>query len=185
MITSVAGLPSDYTGVCNIIINDRDWDIVARSVIMLLVALQYEPHVAAEMILHLWYSPRITHDMFAKLQTGIAPLIEAVRTKMAQKAGTSAQSVVWTFGRCTINLAITNKHWDELPVHLKGCQGMTAEEAHIARRSVTFEKTREDFVESVLYSHPPGWRAPVMKMREDGMLLPFGASREAFEAPNP
>lgn len=53
MVKSLIELPATYTGHCEIDINDRDLDIVARNAILLLVALKFSPKEATPMMLHI------------------------------------------------------------------------------------------------------------------------------------
>ena len=61
VVQSVPNIPTSYTGHCEIIINDRDLDIVARNAILLLIALHFGPKEAA---LYIWYSALVPANMF-------------------------------------------------------------------------------------------------------------------------
>ena len=45
------------------VLNDRYVNFVARNIVMLLIAAQLPPAEAAEVILHVWYSARLTRGM--------------------------------------------------------------------------------------------------------------------------
>ena len=45
------------------VLNDRYVKVVARNIVMLLIAAQLPPAEAAEVILHVWYSARLTRGM--------------------------------------------------------------------------------------------------------------------------
>ena len=55
VMKSINGLPDTYAGICTCVINDKDQAVVARNVVMLLVALLLPPVQAADLILHVWY----------------------------------------------------------------------------------------------------------------------------------
>lgn len=72
---SVVGLPLSYSGQCNVVINNRDFDVVARNAILLLTSLNFSPSQAAPMMLHIWYSAFIPENMIRSLQDTVLPLI--------------------------------------------------------------------------------------------------------------
>jgi hypothetical protein len=51
---TVIELPQEYTGQCAFTVNDLDFDIVARNVIMLMVALYIETEEAVPAMIHFW-----------------------------------------------------------------------------------------------------------------------------------
>jgi hypothetical protein len=55
VIKSIVGLPDGYTGELKAVLNDKDFLIVARNAIMLLIALHLDRETAVPMIIHLWY----------------------------------------------------------------------------------------------------------------------------------
>jgi hypothetical protein len=185
VLLSIANLPTTFTGHCQIIINDKDWEVVARNAIMLMVALQCEPDIAANAILHLWYSSLVTADTIEILKIHVQPLIDDVLGKITDKPSGSTQSKTWSFGTRKLNLAITKQHWDDLPNFITGCAGMTANEVRIARQAVCLHPRRKDFVDRALHNLLAGWRVPVAKFRGDGILLPFGTSTAEYTLPNP
>ncbi|ODM16214.1 hypothetical protein SI65_08213 [Aspergillus cristatus] len=57
IVKTVARLPRSYSHSLEITINDRDFEIVARNIILLLIALVVEKvDEAVDCIIHLWYS---------------------------------------------------------------------------------------------------------------------------------
>ena len=54
VVQSVSNILTSYTGYCEIIINDRNLDIVTRNAALLLIALHFGPKEAAPMMLHIW-----------------------------------------------------------------------------------------------------------------------------------
>lgn len=65
---SIAGLPPSYSGNWEVVINDRDFDIVARNAILLLTALHFEGTEAAPIMLHIRYSALVPEQMARYLQ---------------------------------------------------------------------------------------------------------------------
>ncbi|XHG09041.1 hypothetical protein AWENTII_012120 [Aspergillus wentii] len=52
-------------------------------------------------------------------------------------------------------------------------------------QEVTLASSRTDFRDRLMYRLPPSWRLAKLRFRKDGVLLPFGDSREDFTVPNP
>lgn len=115
---SLSGLPKLYGGECGVVVNDRDFDIVARNAILLLTALHFEPGEATHMMLHIWYSALIPERVLRSLQDQILPLIHDVCAKIREKPMKSLQSKTWTYGARSLRLVLQRAMWDRLPSYL-------------------------------------------------------------------
>lgn len=62
-MSTVNGLPDTYGGTMTCVLNDKYINVVARNIVMLLIAAQLPPAEAAEVILHVWYSARLIRGM--------------------------------------------------------------------------------------------------------------------------
>ena len=111
VVKTVASLPDTYTGEVLLAINDLDLDIVARNLIMLLIALKVEDsEQAVQSIIHIWYSASI-RPADAQILTGvICPMIEEVCDKIADRAAGSLQAKTWTVGKSAFRLEIGRAH---------------------------------------------------------------------------
>jgi Domain of unknown function (DUF4470) len=185
IVKTVAGLPKAYMGQCDIVVNDSDLDIVARNLILLLVALHFTPDKATTMMLHIWYSALIPKQIFCCLQDDILPLIWKVCVKIQGKPATSLQSKKWKFGTRSLRLVLQKQQWDLLLSYFQVPDGLSTARAQEIRLSTTLAQERKDYLERMLYNKPPAWRVCTMKFRKDGILLPFGFSRRNFDTPNP
>ncbi|OCL12153.1 hypothetical protein AOQ84DRAFT_420874 [Glonium stellatum] len=184
-VKSVLGLPGTYTANCNITINDREFDIVARNAILLLAAMHFVPETAVPMIIHLWYSALIPSRLLQLLQDNVSPLIEDVCSKIKSKPLSSLQAKTWTFGSSSLRLVLRKEQWSHLLRIFEVPDGITAALAQQTRKAVMLAPERADYVDRALFTQPPGWRMCTAKFREDGILLPFGSSRGEFDTPNP
>lgn len=178
-------MPTSYTGKCEIIINDRDFDIVARNSILLLTALCFDPEEAAPIMLHIWYSALIPEQMFRSLQDNISPLIQEVCTKIQGKLAESLQSKTWRYGSRSLRLILQKEKWGHLLSYFQVPDGLSMAQAQDVRISTTLAPERKDYLDRALYTQPPAWRVCTMKFRKDGILLPFGLPRSEFNTPNP
>ncbi|CZR65732.1 uncharacterized protein PAC_15632 [Phialocephala subalpina] len=167
----------------DIVINDIDIDIVARNAILLLVAMNFPAEEAASMMLHLWYSALVPQGLVDRLQKKIMPLVQDVCTKIREKPSTSLQSKTWRCGPTSLRLVLQKQEWDKVLLYFQVPDTLSADQAQKIRVSTTL--ARMDHVDRALFSQQPGWRVGMMKFREDGILLPFGASRHSFKQPNP
>lgn len=166
--------------------NDRDSDVVGRNAIMLLLALtEDDPTVAAENIIHLWYSAFITQSLQDDLKGKIHELVQSICTKIEGKSPDTVLGKTWTFGSRSLRLVLTKKQWFDILSSLEPPPGLTIERAREIRRNVTLADQRLDFRERRYFGQSPSLRASGQKFREDGVLLPFGTPRAAFIIPNP
>ena len=185
MVKSLTGLSENYTGHCEVVLNDRDSDITARNVVLLLVALHFSPEVATPIMLHIWYSALVSADMLHALQNSVLPLIQEVCKKIQAKPAQSLLAKTWTFGSRSLRLILTKEEWDRLPLYFEIPDGLSMAQAQAIRVSTTLAPERKDYLERALLSQPPAWRACTVKFRKDGILLPFGSARKELDTPNP
>jgi hypothetical protein len=184
-VKSLSGLPELYGGECGIVVNDGDFDIVARNAILLLTALHFEPSEATHMMLHIWYSALIPERVFRSLQDQILPSIHDVCAKIRGRPLTSLQSKTWTYGTRSLRLVLQRAMWDRLPSYLMVPDDLSMVQAREVMVSTTLAPERKNYLERALYTRPLPWRVCNTKFRKDGVLLPFGSSRRDFDTPNP
>lgn len=182
---TVAELTALFSGKCDVVINDRDIDIVARNALFLLIALQFESEIAVPFMIHLWYSALIPEEMFRSLQESILPLLEDVCSKIRDKPPNSLQSKIWKYGARSLRLVLQKQQWDFLPSYLRLPSELSTEQAQGVRTSTMLAPTRRDYVNRALYTCPPMHRVGMMKFRKEGVMLPFGSPSAEFNTPNP
>lgn len=186
VIKTVIGLPSTYDHLIDITINDRDFDIVARNIILLLIALTVEQvDEAVDCILHLWYSALVRESHIDILQRRIRPLIEEVCEKMKDKTSEGLFGKTWTFKQCSLRVVLEKSSWGRLLSFVNKPVGLSAEQAHKLRTTTTLAESRIDYRDRHMYCLSPLQRIAFNKFRQDGLLLPFGHPRHEFCEPNP
>jgi hypothetical protein len=149
------------------------------------VAFNFEPDVAATIMLHIWYSALIPAQTLNLLHAKVLPLIQEVCAKVQDKSPDSLQSKTWTNGTRSLRVVLQKRLWARLPAYLQVPDGLSANQAQSIMRSTTLAPERTDYLERALYSRPPSSRVCTVKFREDGLLLPFGSHRDEFDTPNP
>lgn len=180
----------------SVAINDREFDVVARNNILLLLALATQVNTeaketttsldTAEALLHLWYSASIPSGVLSWLEDTAKPLIVDVCKRIANKPPDSILGKTWTFsaGR-TLRLVLKQKDWLRLGDFLE-LGDMTTEGAARIRAAVTLADERADYRDRWYFKDAsPFMRIAKQRFQEDGLLLPFGHPRVEFDRPNP
>ena len=182
MVITINSLPSTYQKSCTSVLNDRDGVVVARNVIMLLLALHLSPEEASEAMLHVWYSARLTPKVGEALQEKIKPMVADVVKKIQSKDNMTILSKTWTSGRASISVRLLKSQWMYLLKMLEAT--ITLENAEERRKYVILNKGRLDVRERVWYNLTPGMRLCAYRFRESGVLLPFGHCLDEYTVPN-
>ncbi|RYP29502.1 hypothetical protein DL767_006692 [Monosporascus sp. MG133] len=186
VVATVASIPREYSRKVNIVLNDRDSDVVARNTVMLLVMLtQEDPMLAAETVLHIWYSAFVTQSVIDVINGKPRQLVQAVCTKIEGREPDVVLAKTWTFGERSLPLVLTKDQWISLLSHFDLPTGLTYEMAKQNRVGITLAPERVDFRERGYFAQKPSSRIVNMRFREEGILLPFGRRRDAFIHPNP
>ncbi|EXK76747.1 hypothetical protein FOQG_18522 [Fusarium oxysporum f. sp. raphani 54005] len=186
LVKTMAQLPASYNQPINITMNDRDLDIVARNTIMLFVALTAESQdETIDCMTHIWYSALIRKLDLDILNQRVRPLIEKVCDKIRDKPANSVLGKTWTFGQRSLRLVLEKSSWDRLLSFIEIPGGLTAEKANEIRTAVTLAESRVDYRDRFFLFLPSSHRVARYRFRQDGLLLPFGASRNEFQQPNP
>jgi len=168
-----------------VVVNDKDFDIVARNVILLLTAFHFNPEEAAPVMLHIWYSAFIPSQMLRLLREKLLPLVQDVCTKIKAKPAESLQVKTWIYDTRSLRLVLMRKQWDNLLTYFEVPKNLSVGQAHAVRAATMLAPGRRDYLDRALCNQPPSWRVCAMKFRNDGMLLPFGSSHTEFDTPNP
>lgn len=181
----------------DVTMNDLEFDVVARNTILLLLALTIQdsttaeastsPLSNAEALIHVWYSASFPSYVLSQLQDRVKPLITEVCSKITHKSPSTTLGKTWKFsdGR-TLRLVLKQKDWLRLTDFLDVPQDLSVEDAAAIRRTVTLAPERLDYRDRWYFKDAsPFIRIAKQKFQEDGILIPFGHPRRAFDTPNP
>ncbi|KAF4311294.1 hypothetical protein GTA08_BOTSDO13075 [Botryosphaeria dothidea] len=190
VVKTIAGITSTSAPISlqdiTAVINDRDFDIVARNAILLLTALHVVPApAAAAAMIHTWYSALLPPSVLKSLHSTVLPLIRTVCAKIASKPPDQLLGKTFTHGRGSVRLVLTRRCWEALQAYLEVPSGLTAAEAKRVRGATVAAPARRDYVDRALFCQPPAWRAATIRFRSEGVLMPFGAATGTFDVPNP
>jgi hypothetical protein len=167
-------------------INDFDLDVVARNLILLLVALSVEDDKeAVECMIHVWYSAFLRASDMAILRDRIRPMIEDVCGKIQDKPSDAFLGKTWKLAQHSCRIELNKESWGKLLLYLDNIQSLSAEQATQIRSAVTLAPERIDYRDRHMLFLTPTQRICKQRFREEGILLPFGASRLGFDVPNP
>lgn len=192
MVKTIIHLPGDFAHGVQITVNDREFEVVARNVILLLYALtsldegQHFEAIAEDLI-HIWYSAFLPAKLVASIQSKVGGLISLVCTEMNNKAAAIVHPEIWTFGPGRkVRLRIQRQRWLQLLQVVQAPKQMSFDEAIKIRSATVLAPERQDYRDRWYYKDAtPSMRLAKQRYREDGLLLPFGHSRDEFDTPNP
>jgi hypothetical protein len=186
VIKTIASIPEGYCKPITMTINDRDFDIVARNVIILLATLVAQDiNLAVDCMIHIWYSVLVPKSVTDFLKTSIYPLIETICKKIENKKPESVLGKTWTFGSRSLRLVLPKEKWTSLLSYFEVPDGLSPGKARDVRAAIAMAEERRDYRERNMILQPPAHRICVIRYREDGILLPFGNCRDQFDIPNP
>ncbi|UKZ75167.1 hypothetical protein TrVFT333_002843 [Trichoderma virens FT-333] len=186
VVKTIAQMPGSYNKPMDVVINDSHFDVVARNAIILLIALVADNiDEAADCMIHVWYSALIRKSDLDMLQQKVLPLVESICEKIKDKNSSSLLGKTWRFGQRSLRLVLPKASWDRLLAFLNIPKGLTAEQASRVRMAITLDESKKDNLDLHLIFQTPSRRIAKHRFRQDGLLLPFGASRHEFQEPNP
>jgi hypothetical protein len=186
VVKTFADLPRTYNGTLSITMNDHDPHIVARNIIICVLAASVENAAeASESIIHIWYSAFIRQADLDLLTTHVLPLVQEVCSKIKEKSSASLHSKKWKIKNCSLRLVMSKMAWELLLSCLTVRPGLTLQQAQALRLAVTNGHDHRDDRDRVAVRQSPAHRVSKQKHNEDGLILPFGHSTQAFVIPNP
>ncbi|OBT66458.1 hypothetical protein VE03_03695 [Pseudogymnoascus sp. 23342-1-I1] len=200
VVKTIANIPDAMTQQFRVTMNDREFEVVARNAILLLLALTSQdstnhseageantPSDIAEALIHVWYSASIPSSVLSLLQSRVKPLIVELCSRIADRPENAVLAKTWKFSTGqTLRLVLKKTDWLRLQEFCDVPDGMTPEDATRIRTAVTLAPERADYRDRWYYKDAcPSMRIAKQRFREDGLLLPFGHPRTAFNVPNP
>lgn len=183
VVQSVIDLPGSYTGKVSLYINDKDFAVVARNIIITLIAYKVpDEAIAVECILHIWYSAFLTPEAASAMRL-LSPLFAGVLDRLKVQGPEDLLSTEWTLGSSTCEVVLRKRQWQVMPLFTSITS--PTEDLRKARTDTTLAPTLLDDRHRRMFVLRPTDRVCWDRFRQDGILLPFGHSREEFEIVNP
>ncbi|KAK1811660.1 hypothetical protein LTR12_013961 [Friedmanniomyces endolithicus] len=130
VLETVRCLPQTYGKTVSVHINDKDFDIVARNLIITLAAfVAPDDAQAVDCMLHIWYSAMITRAHADFLRAKLRPLISDVVFKIERKAPDAVLGKTWIFSAGTCRAELTKSQWDLLLSYFEVPAALTTEKS--------------------------------------------------------
>ncbi|KAF4958968.1 hypothetical protein FGADI_2047 [Fusarium gaditjirri] len=181
VIKTIAQIPSSYDQPIDIVINDRDIDIVARNVIMILIALTVEDlDEAVDCMIHVWYSASIRKSHVDIPKQRIRPLIQSVCDKIKKKRGKKVFGRTWTFQKRSLRLVLEKSAWDRLLCFMDVPDDFTIEKASEIRQAVTVARSRIGYSDRTFLFQSPPHRVAKQRYYQDGPFTSIWSPTQTF-----
>lgn len=198
MVQTVRYLPDPYMSRVHVTINDLDFEVMARNVMLLLYVLssldsydstddQIDVARIAQELIHLWYSAFLTEELCFEFRTRVLPFVTEVCAKTKNETMHATIDETWVFSSgCSMRLVLRREQWIWLSQYFEIPRSISKEAAHALRTATTLAPERVDCRDRWYFKdlNPPV-RVAKQRFREDGVLIPFGHSRKGFDVPNP
>jgi hypothetical protein len=195
MLLSVNALPIDYSGKLSITLNDHNYPIVLRNILLLSLLGTGDSAKAADVALHVWYSAFIPMEYHLQATSHAADILTSRQPNgcFAKKLGPRAlmkgslsqdefaymaSTVTSRYTASDVNSEMHRVRY--VLVTLFIAVVCSCDDFDIHR----FAHHRRDYWDKYLSSLEPTHRLAVLEYRRFGLVHPFGAANFHFNAPN-
>lgn len=131
-----------------LVINDINFMVFARNIIIILAALSLKPNEAIPLMIHAWYSALLPRAIIGTLRHVALRHIVEVCKKIKDKPRASLQAKTIPFGKRSLRSVLKKHQWDELKDYFNVPRGMTQEDAHAIQRRIMLGPERVDYLQS-------------------------------------
>jgi hypothetical protein len=112
IVKTLADLPRSYSGTLQVTLDDQDPRIVARKVIMCILAASVtNADKASECITHIWYSAFVRQTDLELLTAHVLPSVQQACSKIKDNSFVSLHTETWQIGNRSLRLGLTKKAW--------------------------------------------------------------------------
>lgn len=174
VLRSLNGLPSDYSGHLNLLINDFNPVIFCRNVVLLLILGNVsDENLAADIALHFWYSAFIPLEHRFQTSGVLGLFLQRMREN---------QFPIPLGPRSTLSTTLS-RELAEYFLHFISCSFSIGDIQNEYDR-VRTAPSRRDYRDRMYASLRPSHRVAFQQFRRFGIVLPFGAFNAHFNCPN-
>ncbi|KIL61611.1 hypothetical protein M378DRAFT_166732 [Amanita muscaria Koide BX008] len=173
-LRSFNGLPSDYSGHLNILVNDVNPSVFCRNVVLLLILGNVaDETMAADIALHFWYSVFMPSEYRLQLSVILISFLQQMRDNTSP-VPLGPRSTLSTF----------------LPKDLRShflpliSSSYSIGDIQDEYNRVRTAPSRQDYRDRMYASLKPSHRVAFQQYRRFGIVLPFGAMNAHFNCPN-
>lgn len=187
VVTTVCALPDTFSGKLTWVINNLSAHNTARNFVMLHIAATQEPKLAAEMMIHLWFSARLPKKMLVIINECIVPYMEAMLQHWPVDREDEEKPIKYLdlgpSHHCNLSMSVSRLELSTMLWIFKADHNVAT--ALTDRREALTDPLRQDLRDFELAFQQPAWRVSTTRYRETGVLGPLRANLEAFTAINP
>jgi hypothetical protein len=185
VVKTIKELPAEYRQPLHFTINDKDFDIASRNILLLLLILNVEDEeMALDCMLHIWYSAFVRYEHMLMLWE-FQELVDEMCQQIGPYDDFECIARTWKFGDRSLRVALTKENWYNLRKMFYKPR-LSFEHAKFARnwKKFTANDMRDDR-EMILATQNPSHRVCMHRYEIDGVVLPFSDDRSKFCFPNP
>lgn len=174
----------------HIVLNDLEpYAVVRNLILLLLLSSNLELGKVIEAAIHLWFSAFLTEEMVDTIKQACELLGEGTMPWKAVHDGDSkpsdiVHSLLKLQSGLLINVDFPCHLWKTFYQVLGSAGKLHLQAAKKARHAITLAPFRVDYRDRHLCNIPQEFRMARMKFWDDGILLPYGSSRDHFTQPN-
>jgi hypothetical protein len=182
LIKTINQLPNGLKGPLHIHINDQDWHVMSRNIILLILALQSEdPLTDAELAVHFWYSAFIPDWCYCAISERVFDQIQIYGPKLGTNlSGDEMKEPVnaaWSWDHSKLHAKVTKAQYmllKALFTPLPGFDTTMAVRAALDSSKRGF-KGHQDNYDFALFRLPPHLRIGKKRFMETLSVAPFDA----------
>ncbi|KAF9267140.1 hypothetical protein L218DRAFT_856897 [Marasmius fiardii PR-910] len=185
LVETVNSLPKDYTGRCEILMNDTDATAINRNLVILFALLSAGPSLdeAAELATHLMYSMVLPPQSAAYLQRCVDYIYSSDISP--QEQAMSFRVRLPTRGSCSVIYSTQTMMGVRQPMEMFCGQSLFSFSAAMkSMRCTTMQHDNADNWDWFLSKLLPAHRLSFKDYRDSGILSPFSLNTTNFMQPN-
>lgn len=183
VLKTILGVPQGYTKTLRIMLNTPSLIMTLRCLAPLVILVNdTDAQRAAVDIIHLWYSARIHPELEAVLDELVGEYIEECLERCSSLPPAMFMTLTDDFKsrKGSLKTAIQAFVWEDLHSFWTQDSGFDDAKAEESRFKCNFAPEARDWLDMERICHRPSRRHSREAYRNDGVLLPFGASRARF-----
>lgn len=176
MVKTIVSLPEGYRGKLNVLVNDFNSVVFYRNILILLILTCFEDErLAVDIALHLWYSVLLPAEYRPQMASHVLQAVIELQTRGRIPLGPTSNLGVFS---------ATEEWVDLIQHHLGSQQRLTTRDVQAQYTKVRWQPSRADYRERQYAQLRPPHRIAFQEYRQNGHILPFGAGKAHFNAPN-
>ncbi|KAL4911349.1 hypothetical protein BDW74DRAFT_164872 [Aspergillus multicolor] len=113
LMKTINSLPETYSGTLDFNLNDNEEMVVARNIILLIIAFSFPPSEASVIMIHLWYSAFLPKHLLEAVQSRIVPLFQDV-SSLTQEEPTKLLKKTFSYHNITLTATLPKRAWEKI-----------------------------------------------------------------------